>query len=108
MGAMPDYTTVNPAGVELAQLAEVVSCHTTVNQNAAVQMQIPSMHEQIMLKNIPITTDNDFIITLLKTYQLGFHQNSLHTRSIPHREKRHNSACLMFGVLHRRVSHSWV
>lgn len=31
-------------------------------------MQIQSMHEQIMLKNIPTTTDKDFIITLLKTY----------------------------------------
>lgn len=57
MGAMPDYNTVNPAGLELAQLTEVVSCHITVNQNAAGQMQIQSMHEQIMLKNIPITTD---------------------------------------------------
>lgn len=53
MGAMPDYNTLNAAGLELAQLTEVVSCHITVNQNAAVQMQIQSMHEQIMLKNIP-------------------------------------------------------
>lgn len=67
-GAMPDHNTINPAGMELAQLTEVVSCHITVKQNTAVQMQTQSMHEQIMLKNIPITTDKDFIITLLKTY----------------------------------------
>lgn len=54
---MPDYNTTSPAGMELAQLTEMVSCHRTVNQNAAVQMQIQSVHEQIMLKNIPITKD---------------------------------------------------
>lgn len=34
MDAMPDYNSINPAGLELAQLTEVVSCHITVNQNA--------------------------------------------------------------------------
>lgn len=63
MDAMPDYSTISPAG-----MTEVVSCHVTVNQNAALQMHIQSMHEQIMLKNISITTDKDFIISLLKTY----------------------------------------
>lgn len=68
MGAMPDHNTINPAGMKLAQLTEVVSCHVTVKQNTAVQIKTQSMHEQIMLKNIPITTDKDFIITLLKAY----------------------------------------
>lgn len=40
MDAMPDYSTISPAGMEVAQLTEVVSCHVTVNQNAAVSMQI--------------------------------------------------------------------
>lgn len=71
-----------------AQLTEVVSYHITENQNAAVQMQIQSMHEGIMLKNIPITTEKDFIITLLKTYELGFHQNRSIHHSTPHREKK--------------------
>lgn len=64
MDAMPDYNTSSPAGMELAQLTEVVSCNTTVKQDAAVQMQIQSVHDWTMLRNIPITTDKDFIIIL--------------------------------------------
>lgn len=41
---------------------------------------------EVKLKNIPITTDKEFTITLLKIYQLGFCQNNLHSRRIPHRE----------------------
>lgn len=45
---------------------------------------------EVKLKNIPITTDKDFTITLLKIYQLGFCQNNLHSRHIPHRETWQN------------------
>lgn len=52
---------------------------------------------EVKLKNIPITTDKDFILTLLKTYQVRFCQNNLHSISIPHREKWYNSAsCLEY------------
>lgn len=60
------YNTISPAGMNLAQLTE--EAVIPVNQNAAAQMQIQSMHEQIMLKNIPVTINKEFIIALLKTY----------------------------------------
>lgn len=106
MDAMPDYNTISPEHMEVAQLTEVVSCYTTVNQSVVGQMQIQSMDARIMLKNIPITTDN-FMIILLKTYYLDS-TKTVCTLEVSHRERKGTTLPDVWSVSQETVFHTWV
>lgn len=110
MDAMPDYNTSSPAGMELAQLTEVVSCNKTVTQKTTVQMQIQSMTGPC---------SRIFLLLLIKILSslylfISWIPPSLHTKSIPHREKRHSWE-LVFEKTQdwclecfTAISHTWV
>lgn len=66
---VPAYNGTSPAGVEASQLRrDFLSHHCELKRSSLnAEYKTEQLMCEVRLKNIPITTDKDFIITLLKT-----------------------------------------